>query len=111
MSSQRSNAGTGIVAAPHADQRARGQQVAGVPVHSIRLQGVVAQQDVLFGGAGEVLTIRHETLSPSAYERGIMLALRALPSATGVTVGLDEILGLPPLAAPAGGSAGAGGAE
>jgi 4-hydroxy-tetrahydrodipicolinate reductase len=86
--------GRGLIAAPHTDQRARGQQVAGVPVHSIRLQGLVAKQEVLLGGDGEVLSIVHETLSPAAYEAGIMIALRALTEATGVTVGLDRLLGL-----------------
>jgi 4-hydroxy-tetrahydrodipicolinate reductase len=65
-----------------------------VPVHSIRLQGLVAKQEVLLGGDGEVLSIVHETLSPAAYEAGIMIALRALTEATGVTVGLDRLLGL-----------------
>lgn len=82
----------GLVEAPHTDQRARGQEVAGIPVHSIRLQGVVAKQEVLFGGRGEVLTVSHDTLSPAAYEAGILLALRALGSARGVTVGLDSLL-------------------
>ncbi len=94
MSSERLSGSRGIVSASHTDQRARGQQVAGIPVHSIRLQGIVAKQDVLFGGAGEVLTISHETLSQSAYEQGIMLALRAIPDLVGVTVGLDALLGL-----------------
>ncbi|GAA3743334.1 4-hydroxy-tetrahydrodipicolinate reductase [Leifsonia bigeumensis] len=93
MAAERTAAGQGLVAAPHTDQRARGEQVAGIPVHSIRLQGVVAKQDVLFGGTGEVLTLSHETLSPAAYEAGILLALRALPTASGVTVGLDSLLG------------------
>jgi 4-hydroxy-tetrahydrodipicolinate reductase len=84
----------GLVAAPHTEQRARGQQVGGVPVHSIRLRGVVAKQEVLLGGEGEVLTIGHETLSSAAYEAGILLALRALPAARGLTVGLDDLLGL-----------------
>lgn len=82
------------VNAPHTDQRARGQLVGGIPVHSIRLNGVVAKQDVLLGGKGEVLTISHETVSPSAYEAGIMLALRALDTARGVTVGLDKLMNL-----------------
>lgn len=82
------------VIAPHVDQRARGQQVASVPIHSLRMQGVVAKQDVFFGGNGEVLTISHETLSPSSYEAGILLALRSAPSADGVVVGLDSLLGL-----------------
>jgi 4-hydroxy-tetrahydrodipicolinate reductase len=82
----------GPVIAPHADQRARGQQVSSVPIHSLRMQGIVAKQDVVFGGNGEVLTVSHETLSPSAYEKGLLLALRATPSARGVIVGLDKLI-------------------
>jgi 4-hydroxy-tetrahydrodipicolinate reductase len=82
----------GPVAAPHTDQRARGQQVGSVPIHSLRMEGVLAKQDVLFGGSGELLTIRHETVSPSAYAAGIRLAVLALPSLTGVTVGLESLL-------------------
>jgi 4-hydroxy-tetrahydrodipicolinate reductase len=84
----------GPVDAPHADQRARGQQVASIPIHSLRLRGVQAQQDVVFGGDGEVLTLRHETISPASYEKGILLALRALPGTRGLVVGLDSLLGL-----------------
>ncbi len=84
----------GPVAAPHADQRARGQQVASIPIHSLRMGGVVAKQEVIFGGTGELLTISHETVSPSSYEAGIMISLHALSSATGVTVGLDRIIDL-----------------
>lgn len=84
----------GPVLAPHADQRARGQQVASIPVHSLRLQGVVARQDVVFGGTGEVLTLTHETIAATAYEKGILLALRALLSRRGVTVGLDKLVDL-----------------
>ncbi|WP_374945447.1 4-hydroxy-tetrahydrodipicolinate reductase [Agreia sp.] len=84
----------GPVSAPHTDQRARGQQVASVPIHSLRLQGVVAKQDVILGGVGEVLTISHETLAPSAYEAGIAIALRAATRARGVVVGLDRLIDL-----------------
>ncbi|KQP55656.1 4-hydroxy-tetrahydrodipicolinate reductase [Agreia sp. Leaf283] len=84
----------GPVSAPHTDQRARGQQVASVPIHSLRLQGVVAKQDVILGGVGEVLTISHETLAPSAYEAGIAIALRASVEARGVVVGLDRLIDL-----------------
>jgi 4-hydroxy-tetrahydrodipicolinate reductase len=87
-------AGGPPVQAPHTDQRARGQQVASIPVHSLRMQGVVAKQDVVFGGNGEVLTISHDTLAPSAYEAGILLALRATRSARGVSVGLDRLIDL-----------------
>jgi len=84
----------GPVIAPHVDQRARGQQVASVPIHSLRMQGIVAKQDVLFGGTGETLTVSHETLSAASYEAGILLAIRAARDATGVTVGLDQVIGL-----------------
>jgi len=89
----------GPVSAPHVDQRARGQQVSSIPIHSLRMQGVVAKQDVIFGGNGEVLTISHETLAPSAYEAGILLALRATRTVRGVVVGLDKLLDLGPSAA------------
>lgn len=85
----------GPVAAPHPEQRARGQQVGSVPVHSLRLDGVLAKQDVLLGGPGEVLTITHETRSPVAYSAGIRLAIDALPRLSGVVVGLESLL-LPP---------------
>jgi 4-hydroxy-tetrahydrodipicolinate reductase len=84
----------GPVDAPHTDQRARGQQVASVPIHSMRMRGIVAQQQVVFGGSGETLTIRHDTVSSQSYEAGILLALRAAASATGVTVGLDKLVDL-----------------
>ncbi|MBC7723405.1 MAG: 4-hydroxy-tetrahydrodipicolinate reductase [Burkholderiaceae bacterium] len=84
----------GPVIAPHTDQRARGQQVSSIPIHSLRLQGLLARQDVVFGGTGETLTISHVTQSGSSYESGILLALRAANQASGVTVGLDKLLGL-----------------
>lgn len=93
-------AGRGPVSAPHTDQRARGQQVDGIPVHSLRLAGVLARQDVLLGGEGETLTIRHDTLSPSSYEQGILLALAATRTAVGVTVGLDQLIPVGPRTEP-----------
>ncbi|WIB64464.1 4-hydroxy-tetrahydrodipicolinate reductase [Curtobacterium sp. MCBD17_040] len=84
----------GPVAAPHVDQRARGQQVASVPVHSLRLPGVRAQQDVVLSGVGETLTIRHDTTDDVAYTPGVRAALRAVPSLRGLTVGLDSVLGI-----------------
>lgn len=91
----------GPVAAPHTDQRARGQLVSGVPVHSLRLSGVLAEQRVILGGDGETLTISHSTISSSAYEQGILLALRRAPEAKGVVVGLDALLDLGLLGATA----------
>lgn len=84
----------GPVAAPHVDQRARGQQVSSIPIHSLRMNGVVAKQDVILGGTGELLTISHETLSPESYAAGIMLALRATPGVRGIVVGLDRLIDL-----------------
>jgi 4-hydroxy-tetrahydrodipicolinate reductase len=84
----------GPVAAPHVDQRARGQQVSSIPIHSLRMTGVVAKQDVRFGGAGETLTISHETLSPASYEAGILIGLRGAREARGVIVGLDAFIDL-----------------
>jgi 4-hydroxy-tetrahydrodipicolinate reductase len=64
-----------------------------VPIHSVRLPGLVAHQEVLFGGVGETLTIRHDTSSREAYVPGVELALRRLATLpAGVTVGLDALL-------------------
>jgi 4-hydroxy-tetrahydrodipicolinate reductase len=84
----------GPVAAPHTDQRARGQQVSSVPVHSIRMRGVIARQEVLLGGTGELVTLRHDTTSPQSYEAGILLGLAAARTARGVVVGLESIVDL-----------------
>lgn len=83
----------GGVVAPHTNQTARGEQVDGIPVHSLRLSGVVAHQEVIFGGASETLTVSHETHSADAYRHGIRLALLALSHQTGLVVGLDAALG------------------
>lgn len=90
----RAEAGLEPVVAPHGAQEARGRVVEGIAIHALRLRGVVAEQQVHFGGTSEVLSVRHETISPAAYERGILLALRAAPDTTGVVVGLDALLGL-----------------
>ncbi len=80
--------------APFADQQARGQLVAGVPVHSLRMQGVVARQEVRFGGEGEELTITHVTHSNDSYRAGIRAALEAISGLEGLVVGLEHVLGL-----------------
>lgn len=87
--------GVGPVESPHVDQRARGQQVASVPIHSLRRPGVMARQETILAGAGESVTIVHDTVEPAlAYEPGIRLALGAARDATGVVVGLDSFLDL-----------------
>jgi 4-hydroxy-tetrahydrodipicolinate reductase len=88
----------GPVVAPHHDQRARGQLIASVPIHSVRMQGVGARQEVMLGGRGELLTLKHEAVTRDAYEAGIMLALRAAPTASGIIVGLDKLIDLAPAA-------------
>ena len=82
------------VEAPHVDQRARGQQVASIPIHSLRLPGVKAVQDVVLSGPGETLTIRHDTTDDVAYVAGIRAALSAVGSTRGLTVGLGSVLGI-----------------
>lgn len=85
--------GVGPVASPHVDQRARGQQVASVPIHSLRRPGVVARQDVILAGPGESLTVTHDTVEPAlAYAPGIRIALHGAREATGVVVGLDSFV-------------------
>ena len=84
----------GPVEAPHVDQRARGQQVSSVPVHSVRMAGVSARQTVYFGGTGERLTLDHEAFGEDAYAAGIQLALAAVVERTGVTIGLDQLIDL-----------------
>jgi 4-hydroxy-tetrahydrodipicolinate reductase len=74
----------------------RGGDVDGVRVHSVRLPGLVAHQEVIFGGQGEVLTVRHDSLDRSSFMPGVLLAVRAVADRPGVTVGLEPLLGLAP---------------
>jgi 4-hydroxy-tetrahydrodipicolinate reductase len=73
---------------------ARGANVAGVPVHSVRLAGLVAHQEVYFGTTGETLTIRHDSFDRASFMPGVLLAVRSVPSRPGLTVGLEPLLGL-----------------
>lgn len=83
----------GPVEAPHTDQRARGQRVASIPVHSLRRPGVVARQEVVLSGPGESLQIVHDTVDPAAaYAPGIRIALDAARDVRGVVVGLDRFI-------------------
>ena len=74
---------------------ARGADVDGVPVHAVRLRGLVAHQEVLFGGPGETLTLRHDSLNRESFMPGVVLAVREVPSRPGLTVGIDSLLDLP----------------
>jgi 4-hydroxy-tetrahydrodipicolinate reductase len=63
-----------------------------VPIHSVRLPGLVAHQEVLLGGLGETLTIRHDSLSRESFMPGVVMAVRAVPERPGLTLGLEPIL-------------------
>jgi 4-hydroxy-tetrahydrodipicolinate reductase len=72
----------------------RGGDVDGVRIHSVRLPGLVAHQEVIFGAPGQTLTIRHDAPDRTCYMPGVVLAVKAVASRPGVTVGLEPILGL-----------------
>jgi 4-hydroxy-tetrahydrodipicolinate reductase len=63
-----------------------------VPIHSVRLPGLVAHQEVILGGVGETLTIRHDSLSRESFMPGVVLAVREVPRRRGLTVGLEALL-------------------
>jgi 4-hydroxy-tetrahydrodipicolinate reductase len=74
---------------------ARGASVSGVPIHSVRLRGLVAHQEVLLGGPGEILTLRHDSLDRSSFMPGVVLGCRGIASLpAGLSVGLDALLDL-----------------
>jgi 4-hydroxy-tetrahydrodipicolinate reductase len=84
----------GKLDAPSGTARLIAERLGGdVPIHSVRLPGLLAHHEVLLGGAGELLTIRHDATSREAYVPGVLLALERLPTLpAGLTVGLDAIL-------------------
>ena len=71
---------------------ARGATHAGVRVHSVRLPGLVAHQEVIFGGEGQTLTIRHDSLDRTSFMPGVLLACREVPALEGLVVGLEHLL-------------------
>ncbi|RZQ59783.1 4-hydroxy-tetrahydrodipicolinate reductase [Amycolatopsis suaedae] len=73
---------------------ARGAEVDGVRVHSVRLPGLVAHEEILFGAEGETLTIRHDSMDRSSFLPGVLLAVRSLAGRPGLTVGLEHLLDL-----------------
>ncbi|MFJ9073629.1 4-hydroxy-tetrahydrodipicolinate reductase [Streptomyces sp. NPDC102278] len=88
----------GLAAQPDATATAldgaRGADVDGVPVHAIRLRGLLAHQEVLLGGEGETLTIRHDSLHHSSFMPGILLGARRVTQTPGLTFGLEHFLDL-----------------
>ncbi|MDT5335816.1 MAG: 4-hydroxy-tetrahydrodipicolinate reductase [Mycobacterium sp.] len=73
---------------------ARGADVDGIPVHSIRLAGLVAHQEVLFGTQGETLTIRHDSLDRTSFVPGVLLGVRNVARHPGLTIGIEPLMGL-----------------
>ncbi len=73
---------------------ARGASVDGIRVHGVRLRGLIAHQEVLFGAVGETLTIRHDSLDRASFMPGVIAGVRAVGSRPGLTVGIESILGI-----------------
>jgi 4-hydroxy-tetrahydrodipicolinate reductase len=71
---------------------ARGAHVGDIPVHSVRLRGLIAHQEVLFGGSGETLSIRHDSLDRAGFMPGVLLGIRSVISRPGVTFGLEHFM-------------------
>lgn len=70
----------------------RGTVYKGIPVHSVRLPGLVAHQEVMFGGQGQTLTLRHDSISRESFMPGVVLAIQRVPQLSGLVVGLEKIL-------------------
>jgi 4-hydroxy-tetrahydrodipicolinate reductase len=91
-----SRAAAGLGPAPDATTTtldgARGARVEGIPVHSVRLRGLVAHEEVLLGGPGEQLTIRHDSFDRISFMPGVLLAVRKVGAHAGLTVGLEHYL-------------------
>ena len=73
---------------------ARGADVEGIPVHAVRLTGLVAHQEVLMGAAGETLTLRHDSYDRASFMPGVLLAVREIGRRPGLTVGIENLLGV-----------------
>ena len=71
---------------------ARGSKVGDIPIHSVRARGLVAHQEVLFGGLGETLTIRHDSIDRVGFMAGVLLGIRSIISKPGLTHGLDKFM-------------------
>jgi 4-hydroxy-tetrahydrodipicolinate reductase len=94
MGAARKDAGLGAMpdATTTAIDGARGALVAGIPVHSVRARGLVAHQEVLFGGLGETLTIRHDSIDRAGFMPGVILGVRKIVNTPGLTHGLDKFM-------------------
>jgi len=96
IAAARADAGLGAVPDATTDSLpgARGAEVEGIRVHGVRLRGLIAHQEVLFGSLGETLTIRHDSLDRASFMPGVLTAVRAVSTRPGLTVGIDGLLGI-----------------
>ncbi|WP_426567098.1 4-hydroxy-tetrahydrodipicolinate reductase [Angustibacter sp. McL0619] len=96
VAAARTDAGLGAVpdATTSDPSGARGADVHGVRVHAVRLRGLVAHQEVLFGAVGEQLTLRHDSFDRASFMPGVLAGVRAVPGRPGLTVGLENVLDL-----------------
>ena len=72
----------------------RGGETEGVSIHSVRLPGLMANQEVIFGAPGQTLSLRHDTINRECYMPGILLAIKQVSNYKGLVYGLDRLLGL-----------------
>jgi 4-hydroxy-tetrahydrodipicolinate reductase len=95
VAAARREAGSGPVpdATSTSLEGARGADVEGIRVHGLRIRGLVAHQEVILGGEGETLTIRHDSLDRVSFTPGVLLGVRRVPDTPGLTVGLEAFLG------------------
>jgi 4-hydroxy-tetrahydrodipicolinate reductase len=70
----------------------RGGEIDGIRIHSIRLPGLVAHQEIIFGGVGQILTIRHDSISRESFIPGVLLAIRKVLKLKGLVYGLENLL-------------------
>jgi 4-hydroxy-tetrahydrodipicolinate reductase len=96
IAAARAQAGLGAVPDATTEEQpgARGAEVDGIRVHSLRIAGMVAHQEVVFGTEGETLTIRHDSLHRASFMPGVLLGVREVARRPGLTVGLETLLGL-----------------
>jgi 4-hydroxy-tetrahydrodipicolinate reductase len=99
MAAGRASAGSGEFPADRTatsvlDGSRGGAAAAGVRIHSVRLPGLVAHQEVILGAVGQSLTIRHDSYDRASFMDGVVLAIRSVPDRPGLTLGLEPLLGL-----------------
>jgi 4-hydroxy-tetrahydrodipicolinate reductase len=79
---------------PGKNPESRGKQIEGIPIHSVRLPGLMAHQEVILGAPGQTLSIRHDTINRECYMPGVIIAIREVTRRNGLVYGLDALLGL-----------------